>query len=52
MWILLYQFLGALIYIDIQDLEAVWIDITVKLKTILIDGLNRTPYSNTDYLTR
>ena len=32
MWILLYQFLGALIYIEIHDLEAVWIEITVKIK--------------------
>ena len=35
-----------------QDLEAVWVEITIKSKKILIGGFYRPPHSNTDYFNK
>ena len=38
--------------LEMQDLEAVWVEITVKSKKILIGGFYRPPNSNTDYFNK
>ena len=38
--------------LEMQDLEAVWVEITVKSKKILIGGFYRLPHSNTDYFNK
>ena len=37
--------------LELQNLEAVWIEIVVKTKKILIGGFYRAPNSNADYFT-
>ena len=38
--------------LEMQDLEVVWIEITVKSKHILIEGCYRQPHSNTPYFNK
>ena len=38
--------------LEMQDLEAVWVEITIKSKKILIGGFYRPPHSNTDYFNK
>ena len=35
--------------IEINGLEAVWIEVTIKSKKVLVGGIYRPPNSNSDY---